>query len=553
MFGYSLPGMSRPPHVARCLSLLDDLETPVLQVWGWPGSGRGALLAALLERDGAAPLAPADLGETGRRRQAVAAAVGRGARWLVVQGLPAGADAPELLRALAELLPADRRLVFASGRRVPSPAPLHGLLPPRALALEPREVAEVLRRQGVEAGGEEALDALTVAADGWYRPLLLAARAAGEGDAPPERPEELAALPAVADFLHTAVLADLPAEDRDALARIVTGAGGVEEAAVRRLTEEWGLLLDDGEGPRPPRLLRAWLEREGTAGRRLSRARTAAPPLLDADGDGAEPPVRIPEGVLFRLHFLGRPEGWRRRPDGSWRRLHWPLQRAFKVLAYLASSPERRAAREEIVEALWAEESADSIRRNFHPTLSHLRRALRDGPAGPELDPLPLIDGVYALSPEVGWWIDLEELERLIAEGRAHADQCREAEAAVLWEAAWRLYRGELLAGSYEPWAARRREGYQRRYLALLQDLGAVYERLERPDEAVDAYRAVLVEDALQERVHLALMRLYGRRGRRDLVRRQYDRLTALLQEELGVEPLAETTREYHRLMTVRR
>ena len=41
----------------------------------------------------------------------------------------------------------------------------------------------------------------------------------------------------------------------------------------------------------------------------------------------------------------------------------------------------------------------------------------------------------------------------------------------------------------------------------------------------MDAYRTVLVEDPLQERIHLAVMRLYAAQGRRDLVRRQYDNL----------------------------
>jgi DNA-binding SARP family transcriptional activator len=94
-----------------------------------------------------------------------------------------------------------------------------------------------------------------------------------------------------------------------------------------------------------------------------------------------------------------------------------------------------------------------------------------------------------------------------------------------------------------------RREEYQRQYLEALRDLADLYVRLERPDEAMDCYRSVLFEDPLQERVHLAVMRLYAAQGRRDLLRRQYDRLCSLLLDELGVEPMPETTREYHRLM----
>jgi DNA-binding SARP family transcriptional activator len=553
--------MPRAPQADRCLALLDRLKAPVVQVWGWPGSGRGAVLAALLEREASAALAPADLSSAARRRRAVSEALAAGARRLVVQALPAGADPAAVLGHLAELLPADRRLVFAATRRVPAPSPLCGLLGPRELALTPEEAAELLAGAGGRGASPEAAARLTAAADGWYRPLLLAAEAAAEERGRlPASPEDLAAVPGVADFLRHRVVAELPPEDRAGLARLASGEGSVEAATVRRLAEEWGLLLEDGDGLRPPRLLAAWLERGEAAppGRRARPRAAAALPTSGAAVPAGEPelPVEVPEGVLFRLHLLGRPEGWRREPGGGWRRLHWPLKRSFRVLAYLATTPDKRAAREELIEALWGEEGEEAVRRNFHPTLSHLRRGLREGlPAGEddEIEPLPLADGVYRLNPELGWWLDTEELDRRIAEGRAHAEAGRDEEAARSWEAAWRLYRGDLLAGSDEPWAVRRREAYQRRYLVLLQELGGAYERLGRPEEALDAYRAVLVEDALQERVHLALMRLYGQRGRRDLVRRQYDRLAGLLRQELGVEPLPETTDEYHRLMAVPR
>ncbi len=44
-------------------------------------------------------------------------------------------------------------------------------------------------------------------------------------------------------------------------------------------------------------------------------------------------------------------------------------------------------------------------------------------------------------------------------------------------------------------------------------------------------------------------MRLYAQQGRRDLVRRQYDKLCGILLEELGVPPAMETTQGYHQLM----
>ncbi|HLE85849.1 MAG TPA: hypothetical protein VJG13_16040, partial [Thermoanaerobaculia bacterium] len=141
--------MTRAPHAGRCLARLADLGTPVVQVWGWPGSGRSAVLAALLERPDARALAPADLSDAPRRRRAVAAAHSAGSRWLVLPSLPREADPRALAEDLAEELPADCRLVFASRRRVALPELHAGLLGPRDLALDAAEVAALL----AEAGG----------------------------------------------------------------------------------------------------------------------------------------------------------------------------------------------------------------------------------------------------------------------------------------------------------------------------------------------------------------------------------------------------------------
>jgi LuxR family maltose regulon positive regulatory protein len=203
-----------------------------------------------------------------------------------------------------------------------------------------------------------------------------------------------------------------------------------------------------------------------------------------------------------------------------------------------------------VIEAVWPNEGEETIERNFHPTLSHLRRALEGGRKG-EDKPAPLLfrNGVYRLNPEVTWEIDVIEFSRFAEQGREAAGRDQIEAAAEAWRQAWKLYRGPFLQGHYEGWVASRREEYQRLYLELLRDLGDLYVGLGRNDDAMDAYRTVLVEDPLQERIHLAVMRLYAAQGRRDLVRRQYDNLCRILFEELGVAPLPETTREYHRLM----
>jgi DNA-binding SARP family transcriptional activator len=157
---------------------------------------------------------------------------------------------------------------------------------------------------------------------------------------------------------------------------------------------------------------------------------------------------------------------------------------------------------------------------------------------------------LYRLNPRLVWTVDAVEMARGVDEGRRRLAEGQPEQAAELWSASWRLYGGPLLAGWEATWAVERREELHRRYLEMLRGLGEVRERLGRLPEAVDAYRSALAADPLQERTHQALMRLHARLGRRDHVRHQYEKLAALLAEELNVEPTEETTQLYHRLMS---
>jgi DNA-binding SARP family transcriptional activator len=529
------------PHLERLLRRLDVLEAPLVQVWGWPGSGKAPLLQAFLARHGrrAVALALGDLAGDERLREVVTAAQEAGSLWLVAAGEPAA----DRLAVAAEWLRPGQRLLFASERRQGVEALAMAVLAPQELLLTPGEVATVWHL--LTGGGLDgrAARALRDASDGWYRPLRFAIEATGGLGLDSPAPEQLLELPPVRFFLRHEVFESFSPEEQEALLaapeeRPAPG-GEAEGREGWRLLDARGLWVDGEERDRLPRLLAVALERERRRRRR--------------QGTGSYPVQRLTTSPrtrpAYHLRLLGSPLARQRDAAGE-RDLDCRLRRSFQVLAFLASSPRLEAGREELIEAVWPTEGERTIERNFHPTLSHLRRALeglRREDGGPPA--LLFRSGVYRLNPEFAWEVDTLDFARLLEEGRELAVRGELAAAAEAFQTAWKLYRGPFLQGYYEAWVTQRREVFQRLYLELLRELGDLHVRLERPEEAMDAFRSVLLEDPLQERIHLAVMRLYSAQGRRDLVRRQYDRLCTLLLDELGVEPLPETTREYHRLM----
>ena len=544
-----MPESAHFPHAGRLVARIESLDTPVIHLWGWPGSGRTAILEALLAKLGrrARALPPAALASGEILRETLADATEAGTPWLIAGGGPP----PEQLAEAERWLLPGQRLVFAADRSLASGTALRGgirgIVPPQELLLNDRETAELV---SVLTGGDPSPQesrALRLATDGWYRPLRLAIEATGGVGLARTRPEEVLEIPAVRLFLRHAVIDAFPEDERELVlaapdARPASGESG-EEAW--RLLEERGLWIEGPERDCLRRLLAAALERER---RRRRPAREGAPAAQPASVARAARAADAPAAV-YTLSLLGTPLARQRDEEGE-RELDWRLRRSLQVLAFLASSPGLQAGREEVIDAVWPTEGERTIERNFHPTLSHLRRALEGGHRDKER-PAPLLfrNGVYRLNPEVGWEIDVGEFHALADEGKKLAERGELAAAVEVWQRAWKLYRGPFLQGYYEAWITSRRETYQRRYLELLRDLGEALDRLGRKEEAMDAYRAALVEDPFQERVHVEVMRLYAEQGRRDLARRQYDQLCRILLEELGTPPEPETTLKYHQLM----
>ena len=226
----------------------------------------------------------------------------------------------------------------------------------------------------------------------------------------------------------------------------------------------------------------------------------------------------------------------------------WTTKRARDILCFIASRRHRRASKDTIIDTFWGETDAEAVERNFHPTISHIRRALNSNQPLKQ-NFLLYRDGDYQLNPDSSYRIDIEEFDRLVAEGET-ARRARQFEHCLkAYEAAIELYRGEFMQGSYDPWVEEQRSYYREQYLRLLEALAGVAQKTEDWPKSMQLAQRILHEDPFREDIHCLVMRAYAALGNRGAVKEQFENLKRLLERELGVEPGAETRKIYQELV----
>ena len=226
----------------------------------------------------------------------------------------------------------------------------------------------------------------------------------------------------------------------------------------------------------------------------------------------------------------------------------WTTRRAREILCFIASRRHRRASKDTIIETFWGETDMDVVDKNFHPTVSHIRKALNSNQ--PLKQNFVLYrDGEYQLNTELAYSIDIEEFDRLVAQGD-NARRLRHFKDSVkAYDQAVSLYRGEFVQGSYEPWVVEQRTYYREQYLHILESLAGVAEKQTDWTHSLQLAQQILHEDPFREDIHCIVMRAYVNLGNRGAARDQFESLRTLLERELGVEPSHETRKVYQSLL----
>ncbi|MEP6717779.1 MAG: BTAD domain-containing putative transcriptional regulator [bacterium] len=225
----------------------------------------------------------------------------------------------------------------------------------------------------------------------------------------------------------------------------------------------------------------------------------------------------------------------------------WTTRRARDILCFIVSRRHHRASKDTIIDTFWGETDMGAVEKNFHPTVSHIRKALNSNQPLKQ-NFLLYRDGDYQLNPEFSYRIDTEEFDRLLSEGES-ARRARNLDECVrAYEQALALYRGEFMQGSYELWVEEQRTYYREQYLRLLESLAAVAESAADWQKAMHLAQLIVREDQFREDIHCLILRAHSAMGNRGAAKEHYEGLKRILENELGVEPSAETKKLYQQL-----
>jgi DNA-binding SARP family transcriptional activator len=225
----------------------------------------------------------------------------------------------------------------------------------------------------------------------------------------------------------------------------------------------------------------------------------------------------------------------------------WTTRRARDIFCYIATSKHRRVEKDLLIEAFWGDADFEAIEKNFHPTISHIRKALNSRQTFKQ-NFIMYRDGAYQLNPELSYFIDTEEFDRYIAEAEKAKREGDDAAFRDNLELAHKLYRGDFMSGVYDAWVDELRGYYSEQYARILNGLAKISFKEKNWSQTVKLANEILQADPYREDVHRLLMRVYAAQGKRGAVKEQFEKISELLKKELGVEPSPETRRSFQEL-----
>jgi len=222
------------------------------------------------------------------------------------------------------------------------------------------------------------------------------------------------------------------------------------------------------------------------------------------------------------------------------RRVHLSIRgKTLTVLLFLATSANKNLRKESLINEIWLDQDPVKSRPAFATAIWRIKNVLAKFP-----DFSIISDGdLIKLSTTNNVFIDIMSLESALAD--ISKFECGENFSKTNLEFFNKLVvscSGKFLEGQNAHWALAKREFYASIYIRLLSCLMRHYAEQCYFEQALFFGRKILIMDPLREVTQREVMQLYVLNGERAKALKQFSNLACLLNDELGIMPLQETT-----------
>lgn len=230
-----------------------------------------------------------------------------------------------------------------------------------------------------------------------------------------------------------------------------------------------------------------------------------------------------------------------------------PLQRSKKprgVLQYLLLHADRPVSHTELYETFWPEEKSSNPHAALKTLMHRLRLALVQGGAPDGLQLFVVGQGSYQWNPELQTDIDFILFEQ-DCQSLHRSDLSRQTRLDLL-RSAYARYSGRFLDGS-ELWMTAPAAYLHGLYRNVVRELSELLEQDGELEKVVSICRTALRIDEIDEELNIKLIRALAASGRAREAMAQYQRITELCYNELGVQVSDELRGLYRKIAAAER
>lgn len=222
--------------------------------------------------------------------------------------------------------------------------------------------------------------------------------------------------------------------------------------------------------------------------------------------------------------------------------------RQHSFLQYLCVFHDRSVSQEELIEAIWDDDTdTGDPAKTLKTTLYRTRLLLEDIGIENAKDILIYRRGFYSWSPKVHITLDTEVFDRLYDQFYASPMLYKTLDSAL---EALSLFKGEFISGSSgNLWALSMRTFYHSKYIKLARDAAGVLYQEGRLEEGIALCRSVITVDPYDEETHLLMMKLFHAAGLTQSAIKHYEEVRSLFMDQMGVT-LSQELSDFYRKLT---